>query len=132
MIAMKRERGSADASLHIDGRDIEDAGEFAFKWDDDLYQWTLLGDAEEWRHTKQRQEILFHFRRAGDKGLTAGELATATHTKKDNIRQVIYRMCDDSPPPIKESGEKRGKSNVYVIARHTDRVTTVTDNTDGR
>lgn len=132
MIAMKRERGSADASLHIDGRDIEDSGEFAFKWDADLYQWTLLGDAEEWRHTKQRQEILFHFKRAGDNGLTAGELAAAINTKADNIRQVIYRMCDDSPPPIKDSGEKRGKSNVYVIVHHTDRVTTITDNTDGR
>ena len=52
------------------------------------------------------------------------------NTKKDNIRQVIYRMCNDSPPILKDTGEKRGKSNIYVAANHADPITAVTDNTD--
>jgi RecA-family ATPase len=47
ILVLKRDRGKADAYLHITGREIEEEAELALKWDTALASWSLVGDAEE-------------------------------------------------------------------------------------
>ncbi|OPX94253.1 MAG: hypothetical protein A4E53_00097 [Pelotomaculum sp. PtaB.Bin104] len=57
LMILKRERGRADASLFITGRDIEETGK-ALEFDKAICTWCVLGDAEEYRMTEERREIL--------------------------------------------------------------------------
>ena len=41
VIIMKRVRGTNEAMLYVDGRDIERAGEYGLKWDELLAKWTI-------------------------------------------------------------------------------------------
>jgi hypothetical protein len=56
-LILKRQRGRADAYLHIDGRDIEQAAELAMKFDAQAATWAIVGDAEEYRMGEGRREI---------------------------------------------------------------------------
>jgi RecA-family ATPase len=49
VLVLKRDRGRADAFLHVTGREIEEEAELALRWDSGLASWTLMGDAEEYR-----------------------------------------------------------------------------------
>jgi len=57
VFVLKRERGRADAVLHVSGRDIEER-ELAITFDEQTGDWTLAGDAEAFRLTWERQEII--------------------------------------------------------------------------
>jgi RecA-family ATPase len=54
VLVLKRDRGRADAYLHVTGREIEEEAELALRWDADLASWTLVGDAEEYRVSQER------------------------------------------------------------------------------
>ena len=56
-LVLKRDRGNQDATLVVDGRDIEEPTELALQWVADIASWALMGDAEEYRLSKARQEI---------------------------------------------------------------------------
>src|SRR5215212_725841 len=58
ILVLKRDREQADAYLHVTGREIEEESELALRWDTDLASWTLVGDAEEYRISKERQDIV--------------------------------------------------------------------------
>lgn len=113
MLALKRERGEADASLHIDGRDIEEPGEYALKWDATLCQWEMLGNAEEYRMDAHRRSIIYHLK---NEPMTIAELAETMGVKKENIRQVVYRMRDEGV--IKALPKKRGNATVYAVPEY--------------
>ncbi|MCL6447618.1 MAG: bifunctional DNA primase/polymerase [Armatimonadetes bacterium] len=55
-----RERGRADATLKVTGRDIVIDGEagFALEFDRTTTSWQLLGNAEDYRRSQERQEII--------------------------------------------------------------------------
>ena len=63
MLVMKRERGSADAILYVDGRDIEESEALALAWDPALASWSLKGDAEEYRMSPERRRASHQGRR---------------------------------------------------------------------
>ena len=44
-LVLKRQRGEADAYLHVDGRDIERPAELAMKFDTEAATWEIVGDA---------------------------------------------------------------------------------------
>ena len=54
---LKKERGQHDACLFMTGRDLEDK-ELALRWDPKYVLWSILGDADQYRVTKERQEVL--------------------------------------------------------------------------
>lgn len=56
-MVMQRVRGKTDAILHITGRDIEER-EMALSWDRDTGMWSELGEADEYRRSQERQEII--------------------------------------------------------------------------
>ena len=55
--SLKRQRGRADAFQHVEGRDIEQPGEYALGFDKDAATWTVIGDADEYRLGERRREI---------------------------------------------------------------------------
>ncbi|MFN7947022.1 MAG: AAA family ATPase [Blastocatellia bacterium] len=56
-LVLKRERGRADASLFVTGRDVEEQ-EIALKFNPESGLWLALGDADEHRLSMARQEII--------------------------------------------------------------------------
>lgn len=54
---LRRDRGRMDASLFVTGRDVEEQ-EVALRFDPAFGLWCLLGSAEEYRMSRERQEIV--------------------------------------------------------------------------
>ncbi len=57
LLVLRRTRGQANAELHVTGRDVDEQ-ELAITFDDQSGLWTLAGDAEAFRLTQERQEII--------------------------------------------------------------------------
>jgi hypothetical protein len=93
-LVLKRERGKADAYLYVTGRDIEDERELALTWDKDTTSWKIAGDAEEYRGSNERQEIIDCLR---DLGGTAGpkEVSDALGKKYNNVKQLLWNMGNE-------------------------------------
>jgi hypothetical protein len=91
-LILKRDRGRHDATLHVDGRDVEEPAELALKWDAELAAWTLVGDADEYRMTQDRAEIVEVLRASWPKPMTPKEVAAALGKTPANIGQRLYQM----------------------------------------
>ncbi len=93
-LVLKRDRGKHDAVLLADGRDIEETAEFALRWDADIASWSLMGDAEEYRISNERREILDTLIRAG-MPLAPKEIAERIEKPDGNVRKLLHGMRDD-------------------------------------
>lgn len=91
-LILKRDRGRHDAALHVDGRDVEEPAELALKWDGLLASWTLIGDAEEFRLTKERAEIVEALRAATPRPMSPKEVAAAVGKSANTVSQALYQM----------------------------------------
>jgi hypothetical protein len=93
-LVLKRERGRADAYLYVTGRDIENEQELALNWDNDTATWKIAGDAEEYRGSKERREIIECLRSLGG---TAGpkEVSDALGKDYNAVKQLLYKMGND-------------------------------------
>ena len=94
VLVLKRERGRADAYLHVTGRDIEDDQELALQWAKDTATWTIAGEAEEYRMSRERQEIIDCLRSAGEP-MGPKEVSEALGKPHNNIKQLLYKMGND-------------------------------------
>lgn len=93
ILVLKRERGAADAVLHVTGRDVEEK-ELALEWSPDLALWTIAGDAEEYRMTRERRQILDML--AGmPNGMSPKELSDALDRQQGSIKKLIREMLTD-------------------------------------
>src|SRR5215213_728206 len=93
-LVLKRDRGKQDATLAVDGRDIEEPSELALRWDADIASWSLMGDAEEFRISEERQAILDALRSAGVP-LAPKEIAERIERPDGNVRKLLHGMRDD-------------------------------------
>jgi hypothetical protein len=98
-LVLKRQRGRADAYLHIDGRDIEQPAELAMKFDAEAATWAIVGDAEEYRMSEGRREISRVLENA-DEPVSPKELADTLrergHKVKDGaVREMLSQMVKD-------------------------------------
>ena len=91
-LILKRDRGRHDAVLHVDGRDVEEPAELALKWDGLLASWTLIGDPEEFRLTKERAEIVEVLRAAAPRPMSPKEVAAAVGKSANTVSQALYQM----------------------------------------
>ena len=94
VLILKRDRGKQDATLHIDGRDVEESAELALRWNADIASWSLMGDAEEFRISEERQAILDALRSAGVP-LAPKEIAERIERPDGNVRKLLHGMRDD-------------------------------------
>ncbi|MBV9228054.1 MAG: bifunctional DNA primase/polymerase [Chloroflexi bacterium] len=85
---LKRERGKADGTLHITGRDVEEQ-ELAMKLDSATSTWTMLGPAEAQRQSQETADIL---NAIAEGHTTPKEIAAALGKKADTIRRKLSRM----------------------------------------
>jgi hypothetical protein len=89
---LKRERARADAILYITGRDVEDK-ELALRFDDSSTSFVLLGAAEEYRISKERQEILEQLRSAGGPAKLK-DIAAALNKQSNNVHKLLGGLVD--------------------------------------
>ena len=90
VLVLRRERGQADASLHITGRDVEER-EIALKWDAHIASWTLLGDADEYRRSRERAKIVALLQKSGPLG--PKDAAAALDKNYATVRWLLADMA---------------------------------------
>jgi hypothetical protein len=93
-LVLKRDRGRADAYLHVTGREIEEEAELALRWDANLASWTLVGDAEEYRVSQERQDIVRVLTEAGEP-MTPKEAAELLDKPPNTVKYLMWKMSKD-------------------------------------
>ena len=76
-LILKRERGQAEATLFVTGRDIEREQQLALSFDVTTALWSVIGNTEEVGRTRARQEIIDLLREQGTDGMNPREIAEA-------------------------------------------------------
>ena len=92
VLVLKRDRGRMDAALHVTGRDVAES-EFALEFAPDLGQWRLLGDASEYRRSRERADVLDLLRDAP--ASTPKEVADALDRPHEGTKKLLARMARD-------------------------------------
>jgi hypothetical protein len=93
-LVLNRERGRADAYLYVTGRDIEEEKELALSWDSTTATWKIAGDAEEYRNTRERQEVEECLRTLG-KPAGPKEVSEALGKPHNNVKQLMWKMGNE-------------------------------------
>jgi hypothetical protein len=94
VLVLKRDRGRADAYLHVTGREIEEEAELALRWNADLASWTLVGDAEKYRISKERQDIVRVLEEA-EEPMSPKDVAELLGKPANNVKYLMWRMSKD-------------------------------------
>ena len=92
-IVLARTRGQTDATLSITGRDVDEQ-ELALEFDADTCLWRLMGDADEYRQTKARIDVLEVMRRNGQP-MRPGQVAQALDKNRSTVRWLMTKMAGD-------------------------------------
>lgn len=93
VLVLKRMRGSADAELHVTGRDVDEHS-YALSFDADLGAWRMLaGPAGDYALGDTRQRILRHLRSVG--AATPKEITEALGLNHNTAKVNCKRMTDD-------------------------------------
>lgn len=90
-LVLLRARGSNDLILHLTGRDIEEQS-LALRFEHGSF--TLLGDAEKYLLSKERQAIITALKEAA-KPLRINDLSDITCIPYNNIRKTLSKMVSD-------------------------------------
>lgn len=93
-LVLKRERGQHEATLFVTGRDIEQEQQLALTFDTVTAQWTLVGNAEEFTRTKERQEMIDLLTAQRPAGLSPRQLAEALGKNYHTTRSLLRKMAD--------------------------------------
>jgi len=89
---LKRQSGTV--TLHIRGRDVEEA-EKAIQFNKDTCRWTMLGEASEVRRSSERNRVLAAIEEAGAEGMSPADLTNELGISPANARQILHRMAKD-------------------------------------
>jgi hypothetical protein len=119
---IKRQSGSV--TLHIRGRDVEEA-EKAIQFNKDTCRWTMLGEASEVRRSDQRAKVLAVIGGATD-GMSPTDLADELGITSTNAKQLLRRMANDGEI------QKRGRGRYFKGDGAEITVTSVTFGVQGK
>ena len=103
---LKRDRGQTEATLFVTGRDVEHEQQLALSFDATTALWTLVGNAEDLRCTRARQEILDLLREQCSEGMNPREIAEALEKNYHTTRSLLRKM--------EEAGEVRRSDGQYI------------------
>ncbi len=99
---LKRTRGTADAVLHVTGRDVEEA-EYALSFAADIGAWQMLdGPAVDYTLGDTRQRIVRHLREVG--AGSPKQVADALGINYETAKKTCRRMADDDQLDTDGSG----------------------------
>jgi hypothetical protein len=94
-LILRRTPGSKGPTLFVDGRDIEEPTEYALHWNNNTATWTIEGDAEEVRLSKERGDILLTLNRSPEP-MTPKEVSDvmpgSTHSA---VKKLMWTMLGD-------------------------------------
>ena len=96
VFVLRRERGQADASLFVTGRDIEER-DMAMKWHGDTadrFWWEWIGEAEDYRLSAERRMIVDVI--AEMPGCKPAEIAGALNKPVGGVRYLLFKMVRES------------------------------------
>jgi hypothetical protein len=94
-LILRRTPGSKGPTLFVDGRDIEEPTEYALHWNHNTATWTIEGDAEEVRLSKERGDILLTLNRS-PAPLTPKEVSDMMPgAKYNNVKYLMWAMLGD-------------------------------------
>ena len=109
-LIFRTRNGKNEVSMHVDGREIEEPGEYALSWDQHAHGWVLVGDAEDTQLTEQRRAILDALKSA-DEPIGPTEIARATDISNGSVRNLLGVLVVDGR--IERTGRGR-----YRIAEY--------------
>jgi hypothetical protein len=89
-ILRKESKSKMDAALFVKGRDVDEI-EKALQFDPNIGTWILMGDAEEYNKSDERQEII-NLLRENEKSMTSNEIAKRLGKKVENIKHLLWNM----------------------------------------
>lgn len=89
---LKRARGSDEAEMHVIGRDLEDEGTHALRFDRTSCRWEWVGEAWRVRMSAERREVL---ELLAERAQTPAEIADALGKKRPSIRSLLADMARD-------------------------------------
>ena len=90
IMVLKRDRGKAEAYLHVTGREIENETELALRWDASLASWTLAGNADEYRLSQERRSLIEALGAGG--GMSPKELAEILDKSVGSVKVLLGEM----------------------------------------
>jgi len=94
ILLLTRERGQADGYLTVDGKDIRDRQELALGWDSNVCTWTIQGDAEQYKISKERREI-WQVVEEADEPVTPTYVADAFGKSFNTVKKLMWEMSRD-------------------------------------
>jgi hypothetical protein len=103
-LAIRRQRGAADAELHITGRDVLER-KLAMNFNEDNCTWEILGASEDVFISEERQEILTLLRNSGPLG--SKQIAEMTGKSYNATRKTLSLMCRE--------GQLKNKNKKYML-----------------
>lgn len=89
---LKRARGSDEAELHLIGRDLEEEGAFAVRFDRESCRWQWVGDAWKVRISVERRQVLDTL---AAQPMKPHELAKALGKSQEAARKIVHDMVQD-------------------------------------
>ena len=92
VLVLRRERGQADASLFVTGRDIEER-DMALRWhgkDADRFHWEWIGEAEDFRISAERRQIVDVVSEMP--GSKPSDIAGALNKTVGSVRYLLFKM----------------------------------------
>lgn len=95
ILLLTRERGQSDAVLTVDGKDIRDRQQLALQWGAEACTWTAEGDAEQFRMSKERREIVEAYEENKVPALTPKLVASLLDKDYNSVKQLMYKMGND-------------------------------------
>jgi len=93
-LVLTRLRGSEQATLNIVGRDIEQDGAFAVRFDRQTCRWEMEGPAQHVAKSRERQSVIDVLKREG-KPMQAKDIAEEMGRQRATVRGLLRRMMND-------------------------------------
>ncbi len=91
-LILKRDRGRADAYLHVMGRDIEEEQELALNWEPNTANWCIVGEADDYRLGEERAAIVRLLKSTGVP-LSPKDIAEALDKSSGATRELLTQMA---------------------------------------
>ncbi len=102
VLVLTRQRGEADAVLHVTGRDIEE-NSHALQFDPSKGLWSLLGNADVYALTKERQTILAYLAQHSVPA-SPKQIAEGTGLPRGSVRNLLSKLLQENLVLLPERG----------------------------
>jgi DNA-binding transcriptional ArsR family regulator len=108
-LTMRRKRGTAEASLSVSGRDVEDAA-YTLSWDKDICSWTSAAGQPLKPALSEAQQQIIDLLESEARNFTTGEIVEDTGKSKSAICNLLKRLEETGQVESPERGQWKAKT----------------------